>query len=52
MLMMQYRAQWNNVNIICNLHSKNEMSANSTKWQMVLLFKELDYKPVSSDKMT
>jgi len=27
------------------------MSANSTKWQMVLLFKELVYKCVSSDKM-
>lgn len=50
--MMYYRAQRNNVNIICNLHSKNEMSASFTKWQMVLLFKGVVYKSVSSDKMT
>lgn len=44
MLMMQLRTQQNNVKLICNLPRKNEMSANSTKWQMVLLFKYMAYK--------
>ena len=42
--MMQLRTQQNNVKLICNLPRKNEMSANSTKWQMVLLFKYMAYK--------
>lgn len=44
MLMMYLRAQQNNVKLIHNLPRKNEMSANSTKWQMVLLFKYMAYK--------
>ena len=44
MLMMQLRAQQNNVKVICNLPRKNEMSAKSTKWQMIVLFEYMAYK--------
>lgn len=44
MLMTQLGAQQNNVKVICNLPRKNEMSANSTKWQMIVLFEYMAYK--------
>lgn len=46
MLMTQLRAQQNNVKVICNLPRKNEMSANFTKWQMILLFEYMAYKSI------
>lgn len=46
MLMTQLRAQQNNVKVIYNLPRKNEMSANFTKWQMILLFEYMDYKSI------
>lgn len=44
--MTQLRAQQNNVKVIYNLPRKNEMSANFTKWQMILLFEYMDYKSI------